>query len=381
MNIKFENKNDLYSFESENIKIEFNEPRVQAWDEFGSCTTEKDILYYYYTVTAYTKEKKKWNKFFELGTYDFPEIITFKNILKAYINKEIDFYDYQKDDLTDDRFHFTHTIDTRQLCEDFYSVTHSVIKEEDEIKNEHYNVVVGKPFGYNGDEMINVSLNLLTKEDVEEIYKCVNGFIEYSIKKTHEINVKRNKEALASWKIIDKKLYEMSPNGKSIETIYTIEDKIGDALIMHGNINSDKFYSTRISNFRIKDIVEDGIIIDEGYEETKVGREYRKIKFSEKIELNKLVYLCNEVDYPELKYNEKQITEDFFKILSDKEKEEFKTETVETLFDKYKEAILNRTWMCRKEHKLPKRVEDTGYNENVYASIKVIIENIKKKLK
>ena len=36
--------------------------------------------------------------------------------------------------------------------------------------------------------------------------------------------------------------------------------------------------------------------------------------------------------------------------------------------------------MCRKEHKLPKRVEDTGYNENTYASIKIIIEDIKKKL-
>ena len=33
--------------------------------------------------------------------------------------------------------------------------------------------------------------------------------------------------------------------------------------------------------------------------------------------------------------------------------------------------------MCRKEHNLPKRVEDKGHHENVYASIRVIIKNIK----
>ena len=52
-------------------------------------------------------------------------------------------------------------------------------------------------------------------------------------------------------------------------------------------------------------------------------------------------------------------------------------ENIDFLYNKWKEAILNRTWMCRKEHNLPKRVEDKGHHENVYASIRVIIKNIK----
>ena len=48
------------------------------------------------------------------------------------------------------------------------------------------------------------------------------------------------------------------------------------------------------------------------------------------------------------------------------------------LFEKWDSALIDRTWMCRNEHNLPNRVKNKGHHENVHASTRFIIEELKK---
>ena len=36
----------------DDVKVEFSEPSIQAWESVVHAETTKDILYYYYTMTA-----------------------------------------------------------------------------------------------------------------------------------------------------------------------------------------------------------------------------------------------------------------------------------------------------------------------------------------
>lgn len=49
----------------DDVKVEFSEPSIQAWESVVHAETTKDILYYYYTMTVYRRnDKKKWKKEF-----------------------------------------------------------------------------------------------------------------------------------------------------------------------------------------------------------------------------------------------------------------------------------------------------------------------------
>ena len=366
MSIKFEKNNDQYWFESENLKIEFSNPSVQEHDEYGYAKNYKSILYYYYTVKGFIKDKNKWRNIFTVNTYDFPNIITFKEMLDFIIDNKIDLEKCQKLELMNNNIQYINYMDTGSLSEDYYAITYSFEKETNRRKNERFDITIGKPVTNLSQEKITLTFNQLTKKELKTIAKCVNEFIDYTIDKSHEKIIDRNKESLSSWKSENGKLYRMIPDTESVESVFTTGDKIDSAIILIGDINSTDFHSNEINDFIIESITEDSIIFNEGIE-------VRTIK------INTLLELYDEV-YHKLSYNETQITSDFISILSDSEKEEFKSQSIEPLYEKWKEAIINRTWMCREEHKLPKRVSNRGGHENVYASVKIIVKNIKEQL-
>lgn len=377
--IKFEKNGENFSFYSENIKVIFSEPTIQAHDEYGACKEEKDILYYYYGVEVLSKKhSNRWKQIFSLGTYDFPEILNFKLMLEVLLNGKLNIEEYQKADCGEGHVWYTYHLDSSPLCEDFYTVTHSILKEDGDVHHETYTISVGKALDFSCSEVQSVSLGNLSKTDIQTIYQCVEEFVDYSIEKTHNINVERNKTGLESFKIKDGKLYEMNKDGTEVVAVYVPGDKIEEVKILHGDINSKDFKSTSICRFTIDAITKDSIIISSGYED--IRRDFRRINEPEEIKLNVILDVFDYVSEEKLKYNEEEIAEDFILVLSEKEKEEFKIRSEDLLFKRWNQAILNRTWMCRDEHNLPKRVENNGQHENVYASIKEIIKIIKTKL-
>ena len=377
--IKYERTENIFSFESENLKVEFSEPRIQAHDEYGACTKEEDILYYYYNVSVQSKKDNgKWKILFTVNTYDFPEILTFKAMLEAMLN-EVKIEDYQRADCGEGHIWYTYYLDSCPLCEDYYSISNSILKEGKDVEKDSYTITVGKAMDYSCSEIQSVNFGNLTKTDVENIYECVKDFVQYSIDETHRINTERNKQGLNAFKIKDGKLYEMSKDGIEILAVYVPGDTIDEVKILKGDINSKEFKSISIHKFKIDALTEDAIVISSGYEDLR--GDYRRINETEEIKLNVLLDLFDDVPEDKLKFGEEEIANDFISILSEQEKEEFKIKSENLLFQRWNQAILNRTWMCREEHNLPKRVENNGQHENVYASIKVIIENMKKILK
>ncbi len=370
--------NEKYGFQSDKIKVEFSNPHIQPSDENAFCKSERSILYYYYTLTVYIKEKKRWQHFFTAHTHDFPEILTFKEILKQFLDG-IELENYQKNKI-DEGIWYSYYLDITGWADDKYGVYHSFLDLKDEIRQNNYKVSIAKPLAnFIGFNNISVELENLDKEDLLQIYRTVSDFIDYSIHITNEEIIERNKADLLSWKSEGGKLYKMMPDGKSIESIYVVGDKIDNAILLHGDINTEDFWSYEICNFTIDAITEDAIVLSSGFEyDDRHGR--RDIESSEQIKLNCLLNLYDDMPKERLCFNEEQIKEDFKGILSDKEKVEFIESSADFLFDKWKSAIIDRTWMCRDEHNLPKRVESDDRHDNVYASIRVIIDKLKDEL-
>lgn len=377
MSIKINSKGDKYSFYSDKVKVEFSNPSIQPFDENAYCKNDRGIMYYYYTVKVWMREKRAWKSVFTVYPYDFPAILDFKNMLDTLINNKIDLKCYQREEHRTGVW-YTYHFDIGAFAEDLYTITHSFIDEESERIQESYSIGVGKALDYSNSESMMVVLGNLKKEDLAEIYKCVNGFIDYTIEKNNEIVINRNKKSLNSWKVKNGKLYKMTEDGKSVDSVYTVGDRIDDAVVLKGDINSCDFSSFKYCDFVINEIKEDAILFSSGYEENR--GEYRKIESLEEIKLSVLLDLFEDMPKEKLELDEEGIIQDFMDILSNEEKEEFRKESIEVLYDKWKDAILNRTWMCRDEHNLPKRVKDTGYHENVYASIKNIVKVIKIRL-
>ena len=374
-------KDGIYGFRSENFKIEFVEPRIQGFDDYAYLKNEDGIMYYYYGVDGYIKDNKKWKKVFAAGAYDFPGIHFFKGVLEAFHLDTIGLGKYQKDINEDrkDRIWYTYYVDNGVFVEDFYSIAHEVIIDDEKKVSSKYSVTIGKALDYSGSNVNGITFRNLDDGDIEKIYECVCEFIDYSLKVHNERIIEMIRESLNSWVNVDGKLYEMEDAGKTLSTMYIAGSKIDDAVVLVGDINSKDFHSKSYHNFMIEKIEDDGIVISGGFEETQRG-EYRHLTETEKIKFSELIYLFEDMPAERLAYNEEEIQKDFMSLLSDFERHEFIGEDVDFLFEKYKSAIMDRSWMCRTEHNLPNRVKDTGMHENVYASIRVIVENIKNKL-
>ena len=69
------------------------------------------------------------------------------------------------------------------------------------------------------------------------------------------------------------------------------------------------------------------------------------------IPLAALVYIWLDLsDSPKLHYNVDQCLADFLPLLSDEERQEFATKDESYLVQKWQNAVIDRTWMCRGEH-------------------------------
>jgi hypothetical protein len=100
------------------------------------------------------------------------------------------------------------------------------------------------------------------------------------------------------------------------------------------------------------------------------------------IKVNTILDVFNNVSETALFYSEQEIANDFFNILEKEELDEFiNSDNDDKLYDRWAEAICNRTWMCRNEHKyfIPK-LNKSGV-ESVERNIEYVIRLIKEKAK
>lgn len=367
----FYTKNDKFRWECGDVRIEFSAPVIQAYNEYIEISSMSEVMYFYYTVKFYKKaysswneetdeEIKKWKLVSQRNVYDFPCIEQLQYIIENII-KKTDSKDCQKIKYSDGTTAFLYTMETEGfVCEDVYKVT----KLFSEKKDARYSLYAGCTFDLQGDqESTGIYVNQLNEEELGVLLDCVNSFLDFSIGCHNQDVVESRQAHLNSLQTIDGKLYKYKINHYNvmygqIDVIYSVGDKV--------DLYTEP-YDKDLLGAKITGIEEDSITV-------------RLNKKSYTVSFPQIYHIYEKISDEALYYNIDEIEDDFKNFLSPIMIDDFKNLSVVDLLEKYGDAIIARTWMCRSEHNLPLLTTDNGNHENVYANVKNIITKIKEEL-
>ncbi len=344
-NFKFVKNKNKFKWVGDSIILEFSNPSIQTYDEFLEANNIEDILYYYYCVRIckkyedYDKNEReiiKTELVSETYTHDFPCISQLQYMINNFI---------ENDD--------NHIMSTQGLaCDDFYEI----IKHYDN----NYSFYCGVSYNIQSDlNSEGIRVSNITIDDLKELKKCVNSFIEYSID-SHNEEVKKYNN---NFEIIGNKLYEYDNLEKT--KIYSILTEGERVSIIEVKDNKQNEYNNCI----IKNInyINNTIAIECNYLEGEKDK---------CLYLKNIRYINSESCYDKVYYNLEETLYDFIDILNKNEKEEFKTKDVNFLLNKYIEAIVHRTAICRDEHGF-----NINHSLNYPEKCKPVVEKIIIKIK
>ena len=359
-NFKFKKVNNKFRWESDFMALEFSNPSIQGFSDYTNLISEKEIMYYYYTVKIFKKitedddnnnEITKWKLVNERSTYDFPCILQLKWMLD-YQLKDNTIIDGQKIEYQNENIRYSKTMATEGFaCDDFYEITKNVDPKN---KDDRYVVYCGTTFDLQGNlNSCGIRTPYVDRKDIEELLKCVSEFIQYSLDKHNKGNdIYKNCFEVKNYKIYEYIIDNNKVYKNKIESIFTIGDIVKITTVVD---NKEYDYEGTITNIKNKEIeLSDGNVINSKY----------------------IVYINNDPTKEMLKYKEDNIAQEFINILSDEEKEEFKNYNIYKLLEKYKMAIINRTWMCRDEHEF-----NINYKGDRVETVTPIVENVIKMIK
>jgi len=364
---KFLKVNNKFRWESNFMVLEFLSPSIQGFEEYTKLK-EEDIMYYYYTVKIYKKIEVYSNKdgedeptvklklVSERSAYDFPAIRQLKEILK-YQLEDNTIFNSQKLEYSSGNIRHSKVMSTEGFaCDDFYEITKTVNSEGED---DRYIVYCGTTFNTQGDlNSSGIRTPYVNREDIEELYKCVCDFIQYSL----DENNKQVGNYMLSFDIKDSKIYEYEVIGKGInknkiESIYAMGD-----LVSIKTVVDNKEYD--YDNVIISEIKNKNITLNDG----------------DILKGECIVYMNSNPTEKMLKYKEDIIAKDFFSILSEEEINEFKNCNTDQLLKKYKMAIIDRTWLCRDEHEFDIDYHSGNRIDSVIPIVKNIINMIKQNI-
>lgn len=334
-NFKFEKINNKFRWESNFMILEFSNPSMQGFSDYINLTNENQIMYYYYTIKIFKKvtswdskhnEVTKLTLVSKRNSYDFPSITELKGILEFQL-KDNTIVDGQKIKYHSGDIRYSKVLATEGFgCDDFYEITKSVNSKG---KDDRYIVYCGTTFDIQGDlNSAGIRTPYVNRKDIEELFKCVSEFIQYSIDEhNRHIKLWANIYEIKNNKIYEYNLEKGKVNKSKVESIFAIGDILDITTVVK---NEEKDY--------------DNVSI------TKIEGTHIFLNSGESINVTSIVYISSEATDVMLKYKEDEIAKEFLNILTNEEKEEFKNSNAKELLNKYKMAIINRTWMCRDEH-------------------------------
>lgn len=369
-NFTFESENGVYTWKNRNIKVEFSNPRIQPHHESFLKDTD-DILYYYYNMRvsryAWIDGEYEWKIVAEANAYDAPAVTYFCALIEEalyYLDKfdeRWEVFGYESGDKA-----YSKTLKTGGFInEDYYRIVKTMSPDKCITS---YSVFVGSGIG--GENFIGVNIGCLNERDMRALLECVEGFIRYSIDNENEKIRKSYRISSKKFKHVDGRIYEYCTRGdeidfNKIEEIYSVGDKLDDVTV--AVFEDDFIRDSDYHKLTISSVTDEGITFHDG----------TYLLFGD------ITYMCAFPSEELLCYGPTEIAADFYERLSASEREDFSSLSEEELFEKYGEAILGRTAMCRDEHNLPILAERTeeNYHANVYENIRRIIPMIKGMIK
>lgn len=371
-------KSNKYIWGSENIRVEFSNGEFQGIDEYGYVKSTNDILYLYYTMTIYKKVNNKWEKFGITNTHDFPHILDFIAIIKWMLNEmddTISLDEYQKTKSNKgEHILYSYTMETKDFFyDDFYRITKNIRKQDGKSDILYYNLYIGVQLNIDsGINTTGINLSFIKEEEIKELLQSAKGFIQYTIKKINKKIKNRNLKSLNSHKVYKGKLYQKDKG--TIEEIYTKDEEGIDITFLSGDINKNNYFAIHCKDTTIYSLKDSKVKVINGYIINRNG-EAIEIKTPTTIDPKVILFISKDISNKQLRYNESEIADDFWELLNEEEREEFKKSQKELLFHKWGHAIMNRTWMCRKEHLYEIAREEKKYGiDSITNNIKKVIE-------
>lgn len=362
----------------DDVKVEFSEPSIQAWESVVHAKSVKDILYYYYTMTVYRRnDKKKWKREFISYACDFQALLCVNGMAEELLKDDFDGGTWQKTQIPDSDgiIWYKKSIDTAGIInEDIYRLARTVRIDEDE-KLDWFTVDVGSGNDprfapYTGGAAF-VSFDMLKREDFMAFVNTVKYFIDKSIKAFNQEQDKNIQLEAGARVVKNGKLYEYKDRIEGIARCNKLESVYipGDSLDFKIKTQKDdKDIFVDFHNCRLVSVEDGFITVTDGYKtvhqkpESLEGQQVR-------IPVETIMYSNAIEPSTKLRFSKKQCMDDFYAIMSDEEKAEFAETPIDALVEKWFGAVVDRTWIFRDEH---------GFR-NPRKTTKKIIKKIKKK--
>lgn len=351
------------TWELDDVRVVFSDPDIQAWESVVMVKDISGILYYYYTVTVYrkvAKEKKekiklKWKKAFSVGAYDFPALLSVPDMVKEIVKNDFATSAWQKKTKTDSHGctqtwlrKSCSTVDI--LAEDCYEMSRTVCLMGNEGHIDSCTLYLGSGLEKDGSDMHTsytrgLNISCLGVEDMASFGDAAAAFIQMSMNLHNQKEQQRLDEAKHAFSCKDKKLYEV--RNSAVESVYQKGDKV-DLQILNNGASETLLYET-FQDVTIMDVLADAIVVGGGTRQ--IRHNTKALEEVVEIPLAALVYIWLDLTgSPKLHYNVDQCLADFLPLLSDEERQEFATKDESYLVQKWQNAVIDRTWMCRGEH-------------------------------
>ena len=379
------------------MKLEFSDISFQPHDDFGYVQDSKDIMYLYYTVCIYkrktkyiktakgSKKAQGWKLVAKRNVYDFPCLIQLIFILDTILHKEMDFDTCRKLNFQSGAIGYEQSLETEGFaCDDFYEVKHRVVYEDESLSSiayEEYCLYAGCSYDTQGDlQSEGIRNSYVTKMDLELLYECATSFLQNGIEEFNQSL--RDKAASELFIGTENKLYKHNQKDNAIiDSIYTVGDYC-DIIVRVGAITDKDMHSVQYLKTELVEITDTHIVIRNGIIEDE-NYEYTPIPDNTVIPINRIFHIFVNLDdsnKQRLYFNEEQIMKDFISLLTDSDKEEFQVKSIDELYKKWGDVLIDRSWMFREEHAFPIYLKGKTHQENVKYIAKKIIKTLKTKL-
>lgn len=350
------NKKIVVKFNIEDLTIKWEYDDMQACTNTVLVKDKKEILYYYYTLTVIKNNEELFNVY----VYDFPAIICFFKILKDIVS-DTDFENRNWSKYVIDEYNFSIYQQSMEahgslLVDDAYEFKRTVYIDDDgEISNEHFQVFVG----YGLKNTVPGVYIQLSRKQVEQLINTIELFLQQSI---DEHNRRVKKRIAFNANIIEAsdegllKFYK-TPKKKRLDDIYVTGDEVDLDVFL--NDTHDTYMKYR--QCQIQKITKATLTVN-----TYSGK-------TEDIPIDRIYYInIHDMSEERLKYDKTACMEDFLAIMTPSMKKEFIEQPEDDIAEKWKWALISRTWMCRGEHKF------NNPQKTAKKIIKQIIKNLKK---
>ena len=353
-------KDESYAWQSDNIKLELSNLKVETETPVTIIHDANDITDIQYDIKIYQGKKRKLK--YKNHVHSNPQILELHNRIMKLLS-ETDRENYMKISDEPKRYRSSYQTDSVKY-DDFYQITKTdTYNEDDSIQYSEYSLYIGIS-KKSKLENEGIFINSLSPKDLLSLQQCIEEFFRDTIKikneKTEQYETGKSYEDLEKkqWFVKEGKLYKykfVAPKDSCLKDRYIDKTRLEDIRVPGDRIEVMVDHYT--TDFVIKEILPNVIV-------GTTGENY---------------YIKDIATYKAMPHEKKdnytiqQIAEDMINAMTEEEWTDFENMSEKEFLYKYEDVIINRTNLYRNDT-LP-------YNSftDIKKNVKIILTEIAKR--